>query len=101
MRDRDLYTRGQILLMRYCRQENIELLDLINSDKALIRCPDGGSMKITLNIYGDIMNCETGKIIAEGDNPHTLWGPQEWPTKWTPVAKKKSLSGPEEPKHCR
>ena len=50
MKDRDLYTRGQILLIRYCRQENIELIDLIDSDKALIRCPDGGYMKITLNI---------------------------------------------------
>lgn len=83
MRDRDLYTRGQILLMRYCRQENIELIDLIDSDKTLIRCPDGDSMKTTLNIYGDIMDYETGKIIDEGDNPHTLWEPQKWPMKWT------------------
>lgn len=98
MRDRDLYTRGQILLIRYCRQENIELIDLIGSDKALIKCPDGGSMKITLNIYGDIMNYQTGKIIAEGDNPHTLWGPQEWPTKWTNVDSAKNLACSDEPK---
>lgn len=98
MKDRNLYTRGQILLIRYCRQENIELLDLIDSDKALIRCPAGGRIKITLNIYGDIMNYETGKIIAEGDNPHTLWGPQEWPTKWTNVDLHKNLTCPDEPK---
>ncbi|MDD6449362.1 MAG: hypothetical protein PUF78_06540 [Lachnospiraceae bacterium] len=98
MKDRDLYTRGQILLIRYCRQENIELIDLIDSDKALIRCPDGGYMKITLNIYGDIMNYETGKIIAEWDNPHTLSGPQEWPTKWTNVDSDKNLTCPDGPK---
>ena len=85
MKDRDLYTRGQILLIRYCRQENIELIDLIDSDKAL-------------NIYGDIMNYETGKIIAEGDNPHTLSGPQEWPTKWTNVDSDKNLTCPDGPK---
>ena len=87
MKDRDLYTRGQILLIRYCRQENIELIDLIDSDKALIRCPDGGFSR------------ESGRKNApEGDNPHTLSGPQEWPTKWTNVDSDKNLTCPDGPK---
>lgn len=48
---------------------------------------NGGCVTLTMNIYGDIMDAETRKILAESDLPHDLMriGHGEMPRSWHEV----------------
>lgn len=48
---------------------------------------EGGCVTLTMNIYGDIMDVQTRKILAESDLPHDLMriGYGEMPHSWHEV----------------
>lgn len=46
--------------------------ELIGDSQVEVNDEEGGSVTLTMNIYGDIMDAKTRKILAESDLPHDL-----------------------------
>lgn len=46
--------------------------ELVGDCKVKVTDGQGASMVLTTNIYGDIMDADTGKIYAVSDLPHDL-----------------------------
>lgn len=56
----------------------------VEPDKVLIRDNVGEVMTLTINLYCDIMDADSGKIYAKSDLPHDLMNVGlRVPTSWT------------------
>ncbi|MEE8837182.1 MAG: hypothetical protein SOH80_09505 [Eubacteriales bacterium] len=75
-------TIAQKLLIRYCRQRNYQ--EILPTGSAGVRAVDaeGRIRDLTINIYGDVMDQRTRKMIAEGNTSHDLLKVYETPTEW-------------------
>ena len=61
-------------------------LALIGRDKVEVTDQKGDHMTLTMNLYGDIMDADSGKIYAISNLPHELEKiGLEVPTDWTEV----------------
>lgn len=82
-------TRAQECIFSYIRKnfvmESISLA-LIGRDKVEVTDQKGDHMTLTTNLYGDIMDADSGKIYAISNLPHELEKiGLEVPTDWTEV----------------
>lgn len=75
-------TVAQKLLIRYCRQRNYREIYPAGRAGVLAVDAEGRSRDLTINIYGDIMDQRTQKVIAEGNTSHDLLKIYETPTAW-------------------
>ena len=68
-----------------CLGENVKT-ELVGDCQVKVT-ENGGRVTLTMNIYGDIMDVETRKILAESDLPHDLMriGYGEMPHSWHEV----------------
>ncbi len=73
----------QGLLLRYCGQRGMTDVEITGRATATAFTKSGKEMHLTTNIYGDIMDDETKKIIADGNVSHDIRRIYEFPTEWT------------------
>ena len=76
-------SNAQKLLALYCRQRGIGDYQFSGDSKVIISTAKGKKQSITVNLFGDILDADTKKVIARGNVPHTLNGRMQFPTKWT------------------
>lgn len=73
----------QGLLLRYCGQRGMTDVEITGRATATAFTKSGKEMHLTTNIYGDIMDDDTKKIIADGNVSHDIRRIYEFPTEWT------------------
>lgn len=73
----------QGLLLRYCGQRGMTDVEITGRATATAFTQGGKEMHLTTNIYGDIMDDDTKKIIADGNVSHDIRRIYEFPTEWT------------------
>ncbi len=68
-------TRAQEVIKKYIHNnfhpDSVQLF-LVGRHKVKLIDLEGGSMVLTMNIFGDIMDAETKQIYAVSDLPHDL-----------------------------
>ena len=72
----------QGLLLRYCGQRGMTDVEITGRATATVFTKSGKEMHLTTNIYGDIMDDDTKKIIADGNVSHDIRRIYEFPTEW-------------------
>ena len=72
----------QGLLLRYCRKRGMTDVEITGRATATVFTKSGKEMHLTTNIYGDIMDDDTKKIIADGNVSHDIRRIYEFPTRW-------------------
>ena len=72
----------QELLLRYCGQRGMTDVEITGRATATAITRSGKELHLTVNIYGDIMDDDTKKIIAGGNVSHDIWRIYEFPTRW-------------------
>ena len=72
----------QGLLLRYCGQRGMTDVEITGRATATAITQSGKEMHLTTNIYGDIMDDDTKKIIADGNVSHDIRRIYEFPTEW-------------------
>lgn len=68
-------TTAHIILLKYIDKHFIKgslSVDYPNNDTIQITDKNGDCMRLTLNLYGDIMDADTRKLLAISDLPHNL-----------------------------
>ena len=78
-------TPAQRILLLYCNQMGYKDVTLTGAANARVITDDYHLLHLTINIYGDIFDQDTGRMIAEGDTSHDLLRTDELPTEWIPV----------------
>lgn len=76
-------TPAQSILLSYCRQHGMTGIEMIGSAKARATDRDGNELRLTINVYGDIMNADTKMIRADGNTAHDFRHIDEIPDRWT------------------
>ena len=72
----------QGLLLRYCGQRGMTDVEITGRATATAITQSGKEMHLTTKIYGDIMDDDTKKIIADGNVSHDIRRIYEFPTEW-------------------
>ena len=72
----------QELLLRYCGQRGMTDVEITGRATATVFTKTGKELHLTVNIYGDIMDDDTKKIIADGNDSHDIRRIYEFPTEW-------------------
>ena len=72
----------QELLLRYCGQRGMTDVEITGRATATVLTKTGKELHLTVNIYGDIMDDDTKKIIADGNVSHDIRRIYEFPTEW-------------------
>lgn len=72
----------QELLLRYCGQRGMTDVEITGRATATAFTRSGKEMHLTVNIYGDIMDDDAKKIIADGNVSHDIRRIYEFPTGW-------------------
>ena len=72
----------QELLLRYCGQRGMTDVEITGRATATAVNRNGTEMHLTVNIYGDIMDDDAKKIIADGNVSHDIRRIYEFPTEW-------------------
>jgi len=72
----------QELLLRYCGQRGMTDVEITGRATATVFIKTGKELHLTVNIYGDIMDDDTKKIIADGNVSHDIRKVYEFPTEW-------------------
>ncbi len=72
----------QELLLRYCGQRGMTDVEITGRATATAFTRSGKELHLTVNIYGDIMDDDTKKIIADGNVSHDIRRIYEFPTEW-------------------
>ena len=72
----------QELLLRYCGQRGMTDVEITGRATATAITRSGKELHLTVNIYGDIMDDDTKKIIADGNVSHDIRRIYEFPTEW-------------------
>lgn len=68
-------TRAQMILSHYIEKNFIKgsvRIDLESDTSVKIRDNTGNVLRLTLNLYGDIMDADTKRIYAIGNVPHDI-----------------------------
>lgn len=73
----------QGLLLRYGGQRGMTDVEITGRATATTITQSGKELHLTTNIYGDIMDDDTKKIIADGNVSHDIRRIYEFPTEWT------------------
>lgn len=83
-------TNAQKLIMKYLNKNFIPgsiHIDLLNEECVKVTDKQGDEMKLTINLFGDIMDADTHKIYAIANISHNLASlfldPTQMPTDWT------------------
>lgn len=76
----------QKLIIRYCRQRGYSDINAAGLFCVKAVDPSGSERILTANVYGDIMDAETGKMIAEGKTSHDIRKTYEFPHEWKDLA---------------
>ena len=91
---------AQKLLLRYCAQRKMTGFEITGRATATAADQSGKEWHLTMNVYGDIMDADTKKIIADGKVSHDIRRVYEFPTEWTdrkpslmPALREKSDAG--------
>ena len=71
-----------VLLLRYCGQRGMTDVEITGRATATVFTKTGKELHLTVNIYGDIMDDDTKKIIADGNVSHDIRRIYEFPTRW-------------------
>lgn len=74
---------AQRLLFRYCSQRHMTDFEITGRATATAIDSGGKEQHLTINVYGDIMDADTKKIIADGNVSHDIRRIYEFPTRWT------------------
>ena len=82
-------TKAQIILKKWI-DKNFETgsvkITFPTEDRATITDKNGQKMTITMNLYCDILEYDTKKILAKSNLPHDLEKiGQQLPTDWTEI----------------
>ena len=75
-------TPAQRILLLYCNQMGYKDVTLTGAANARVITDDYHLLHLTINIYGDIMDDDTKKIIADGNVSHDIRRIYEFPTEW-------------------
>ena len=76
-------TPAQEILLRYCHQRGMTGIEITGNGEVRAMSREGEKLRLTINVYGDIMNADTKKIIADGNTSHDFRHIYELPDKWT------------------
>lgn len=81
-------SRAQELIVAYVKTQWIMSgikVDLKGDSVVIVTDRKGETLELTCNIYGDIMEVGSKKILAKSDLPHDLdkLNPEAMPKKWT------------------
>ena len=72
----------QELLLRYCGQRGMTDVEITGRATATVFTKTGKELHLTVNIYGDIMDDDAKRIIADGNVSHDIRRIYEFPTGW-------------------
>ena len=75
-------TPAQGILLRYCHQRGMTGIELTGKGEGRATSREGEKLRLTINVYGDIMNADTKKIIADGNTSHDFRHIYELPDQW-------------------
>ncbi len=76
-------TPAQSILLRYCHQKGMSGIELTGNGEVKATSREGEKIRLTINVYGDIMNADTRKIIADGNTDHDFLHIYDIPDNWT------------------
>jgi len=83
-------TNAQKLIMKYVNKNFVSEsvhIDFLNDECVKVTDQTGDELKLTVNLFGDIMDADTRKIYAIGNVSHNLAAlmldPTQMPTDWT------------------
>lgn len=79
-------TRAQETIIKYIRQNFIDgsiKINMVDLDKVRITDHNGDRLTLTLNLYCDILDVETGQLYAISNLPHDILSiGTKMPTAW-------------------
>lgn len=73
---------AQKLLLRYCQQKEFRRTEITGPAKIRTVDQKGRVRDLTINPFGDIMDANTKKVIAEGNTDHDIKKTYDIPTEW-------------------
>ena len=73
-------TPAQEILLRYCHQRGMTGIEITGNGEVRAMSREGEKLRLTINVYGDIMNADTKK---DGNTSHDFRHIYELPDKWT------------------
>ncbi len=79
------YNMMQRLLMRYCRQRHYTDYEITGTATCSATDPEGQKKRLTVNVFGDIMDNDIKRIIAVGKVSHDIRMTYEFPYEWIDV----------------
>ncbi|MDD6548080.1 hypothetical protein [Blautia massiliensis (ex Durand et al. 2017)] len=81
--NRENINHAQQMLLKYCQQRKMTDIKITGIAKVSATNAEGKPLHLTVNLYGDIMDAEINRTIADGNTSHNIMRISEYPTKWT------------------
>ena len=78
-------TNAQMIICKYIDQQFVPgsvKKTCIGLDRVRVTDRKGESLTFTVNIFGDIIDDDTNKIVAEADTVHSVAAPFKMPHTW-------------------